>query len=131
VGFNSKGIYLRNKTLARDTDDYGKPIMAWLSAMINKHVDVAKNPDITYLNVNDSTFNVVALLLRLGYGKRTFMYTCQGIMRDYAFAINQETSVCRYQKNDNGYNDARRQAYDKIIKSYKLENIVKRLSNCS
>jgi hypothetical protein len=76
VGFNSKGIYLSHKSLAGNEDDDGKSIMAWLSAMINKHVDVAKNPDITYLNVNDSTFNVVALLLRLGYGRRTFMFTC-------------------------------------------------------
>jgi len=131
VGFNSSGIFLKNKSLARDTDDYGKSIMGWLSAMINKHVDVAKNPDITYLNVNDSTFNVVALLLRLGYGRRTFMFTCQDIMRDYAFAINQETSVCRYAKNDNGFNDARKQAYDKTVKKYKLDKTIEKLSKCS
>lgn len=131
VGFNSRGIYLNHKSLARDTDDDGNSIMGWLSAMINKHVDVAKNPDITYLNVNDSTFSVVALLLRLGYGRRTFMFTCQDIMRDYAFAINQETSVCRYAKNDNGYTDARRQAYDKMIERYKLGKIKEKLSKHS
>ena len=131
VGFNSKGIYLKNKTLARDIDDDGNSIMGWLSAMINKHVDVAKNPDITYLNVNDSTFSVVALLLRLGYGRRTFMFTCQDIMRDYAFAINQETAVCKYTKNDNNYNDPRRQAYAQMIKKYKLNNISDKLSKHS
>lgn len=120
VAFIGKNIYLKNKSLNRDKDDDGNSIMAWLSAMINKHVDVAKNPDITYLNVNDSTFNVVALLLRLGYGRRTFMFTCQQIMRDYAFAINQETAVCKYTKNDNGYVDARDEAYNKIIKKYEL-----------
>jgi hypothetical protein len=88
ISFKDKGIYLKHKSLSRDTDDDGNSIMGWLSAMINKHVDVAKNPDITKLNVNNSTFNVVALLLRLGYGKRTFAFTCQQIMRDYAFAIN-------------------------------------------
>ena len=130
IGFNSDGIYLRNKSLSRDKDDDGKSIMSWLSAMINKHVDVAKNPDITYLNVNDSTFNVVALLLRLGYGKRTFMFTCQDIMRDYAFGINQETAVCKYSKNDSGYTDARKQAYDKIMKQYGLDkdDVIKSLS---
>lgn len=102
--------------------------MSWLSAMINKHVDVAKNPDITYLNVNDSTFNVVALLLRLGYGRRTFMFTCQDIMRDYAFAINQETAVCKYTKNDNGYDDPRQNAYNKIIEKYKLDSIIDKFS---
>jgi hypothetical protein len=76
VSFKGEGIYLRHKSLSKDEDDDSKSIMGWLSAMINKHVDVAKNPDITYLNVNDSTFNVVALLLRLGYGRRTFMFTC-------------------------------------------------------
>ena len=131
VGFNSKGIYLKNKSLARDTDDDGNSIMGWLSAMINKHVDVAKNPDITQLNVNNSTFSVVALLLRLGYGRRTFMFTCQNIMREYAFAINQETSVCKYAKNDNGYTDARRQAYNKMIEKYGLKNVKEELSKCS
>lgn len=127
IEFKSQNIFLKHKSLARDTDDYGKSIMGWLSAMINKHVDVAKNPDITELNVNDSTFNVVALLLRLGYGRRTFMYLCQDIMRDYAFAINQETSVCKYQKNDSGYNDARGQAYDKIEARYNLKGIREQL----
>ena len=123
IEFKPQNIFLKHKSLHRDTDDYGKSIMGWLSAMINKHVDVAKNPDITKLNVNDSTFNVVALLLRLGYGRRTFMYTCQSIMRDYAFAINQETSVCKYQKNDSGYNDARGQAYTKIEERYNLKSL--------
>jgi hypothetical protein len=131
VGFNSDGIYLRNKKLSTDIDDDGNSIMSWLSAMINKHVDVAKNPDITYLNVNDSTFNVVALLLRLGYGRRTFMFTCQEIMKDYAFTINQESAVCKYTKNDNGYFDARQQAFDEIVSKYKLNNIKNKLSNCS
>lgn len=129
VGFNQQGIYLKHKSLAKNIDDYGKSIMSWLSAMINKHVDVAKNPDITYLNVNDSTFNVVALLLRLGYGRRTFMFTCQDIMRDYAFAINQEKAVCKYTKNDNGYTDTRQEAYNKIIEKYKLNSVVDELKS--
>lgn len=132
VSFKGEGIYLRHKSLSKDEDDDGKSIMGWLSAMINKHVDVAKNPDITYLNVNDSTFNVVALLLRLGYGRRTFMFTCQQIMRDYAFAINQETAVCKYTKNENNYNDPREQAYQKIRSAYKLDKIEKNVtSKCS
>lgn len=131
VGFRSKGIYLSHKSLAGDKDDDGNSIMSWLSAMINKHVDVAKNPDITKLNVNDSTFNVVALLLRLGYGRRTFMFTCQSIMRDYAFAINQQTAVCKYTKNDNGYTDARRDAYDEMIKKYGLDSVVDELEGLS
>ena len=133
VSFNDKGIYLKHKSLSRDTDDDGNSIMSWLSAMINKHVDVAKNPDITKLNVNNSTFSVVALLLRLGYGKRTFAFTCQDIMRDYAFAINQESAVCKYTKNDNGYNDPRQQAYNQIIKKYKLDTdrTVNKISKCN
>lgn len=123
VEFNPKGIYLKRKSLAENEDENGNSIMAWLSAMINKHVDVAKNPDITYLNVNDSTFNVVALLLRLGYGRRTFMFLCQDIMRDYAFTINQETAVCKYTKNEDSYFDPRKSAYDKILKKYGLKKV--------
>ena len=122
VAFNNDGIYLNHKSLSREEDDDENSIMAWLSAMINKHVDVAKNPDITYLNVNDSTFNIVALLLRLGYGRRTFMYICQGIMFDYAFEINQQTAVCKYTKNDDSYVDARRNAYKNIMKKYDLDD---------
>ena len=123
VSFKARGIYLSHKSLATDEDDDGNSIMSWLSAMINKHVDVAKNPDITKLNVNNSTFNVVALLLRLGYGRRTFMFTCQPIMRDYAFAIDQQTAVCKYTKNENGYTDARRDAFNEMLDKYNLKQV--------
>jgi hypothetical protein len=52
-------------------------------------------------------------------------------MRDYAFAINQETAVCKYTKNENGYTDARKQAFDAIVKKYKLKSIREKLANCS
>lgn len=131
VKFKDEGIYLSRKRLDTDKDENGNSIMSWLSAMINKHVDAAKNPDITKLNVNNSTFNVVALLLRLGYGRRTFMFTCQHIMKDYAFAIDQQTAVCKYTKNDNGYTDARRDAYNEMIAKYNLSDTKEKLKGIS
>lgn len=49
-------------------------ILDWLSAMINAHVDVAKDPYVIDLNVNKVTYNMTALLLRGGMGDATFYY---------------------------------------------------------
>jgi hypothetical protein len=46
----------------------------WLSAMINACVDVAKDPYIFVLNVNESTFDTAAFLLRAGKGVSTFTF---------------------------------------------------------
>nr|DAF36295.1 MAG TPA: K Centromere-associated protein K [Bacteriophage sp.] len=43
--------------------------------MINAHVDIAKDPYITRLNVNPYTYNLVNLLLRVGLGEDTFYFT--------------------------------------------------------
>ncbi|WP_178144035.1 hypothetical protein [uncultured Catenibacterium sp.] len=52
----------------------GFRILDWLSAMINAHVDVAKDPYIMALNVNQVTYNMTNLLLRGGMGKTTFYF---------------------------------------------------------
>jgi hypothetical protein len=52
----------------------GERILDWLSAMINAHVDVAKDPYIINLNVNSVTYNMTAFLLRTGKGEDTFYF---------------------------------------------------------
>lgn len=59
-------------------------ILDWLSAMINAHVDVAKDPYIMTLNVNQITYNMTNLLLRGGMGKTTFYFLPQPILKEYA-----------------------------------------------
>ena len=51
-------------------DENGKEtlISDWLSALIDAHVDIAKDPYIINLNVVPKTYNVVNLLVRIGLG---------------------------------------------------------------
>lgn len=58
-------------------------IMDWLSAMINAHVDVAKDPYIMTLNVNAITYNITSLLLRGGKGESTFYFLAQPALRRF------------------------------------------------
>lgn len=67
--------------LDRRIGNDGESIMSWISALINAHVDIAKDPYITRLNVNPFTYNLVNLLIRTGFGKDTFYFTSQPIMR--------------------------------------------------
>lgn len=62
----------------------GFRILDWLSAMINAHVDVAKDPYIISLNVNQITYNMTNLLLRGGKGQTTFYFLAQDILKNYA-----------------------------------------------
>lgn len=62
----------------------GFKILDWLSAMINAHVDVAKDPYIINLNVNSVTYNMTNLLLRGGKGRLTFFFLAQPIIKDFA-----------------------------------------------
>lgn len=62
-------------------DKNGDDIMSWLSALINAHVDVAKDPYIRRLGVNTYTYNLANLLIRTGYGKQTFYFLTQPIMK--------------------------------------------------
>ncbi len=61
-------------------------ILDWLSALIDSHVDAAKDPYIIKLNVNEATYNMVSLLLRTGLGETTFDFISQPILREYAQA---------------------------------------------
>ena len=65
----------------------GMYISAWLSAMVNAHVDVAKDPYILTLNVNQATYKYVNLLLRCGLGKSTFTFIAQPYLKRFADKI--------------------------------------------
>jgi len=70
------------------TGQDGKRISDWLSAMVNAHVDVAKDPYVFDLNVNRATYNHVNFLLRAGKGKSTFLFIAQPALKEYANAVN-------------------------------------------
>lgn len=66
------------------TGQDGYKILDWLSAMINAHVDVAKDPYIIALNVNKVTYNMASFLLRTGKGRNTFLFLAQPALKEYA-----------------------------------------------
>lgn len=67
------------------SDDTNKiNVLDWLSALINAHVDVAKDPYIIRLNVRKLTFNMTNFLIRSGKGESTFYFLPQQILKDYA-----------------------------------------------
>ena len=70
--------------LDRIIDDNGNLILSWISAFINSHVDIAKDPYITALNINAATYNLTALLIRTGFGADALYFLNNPIIRDLA-----------------------------------------------
>lgn len=67
-------------------DEDNNQISSWLSAFINAHVDIVKDPYISKLNVNGFTYNMINLLTRNGKGKQGLYFLCQPIIREMAKA---------------------------------------------
>lgn len=73
-------------------DDDDNFISSWLSAFINAHVDIVKDPYISRLNVNPFTYNMINLLIRSGFGDVAVWFVAQPIIRDMATASEQAKS---------------------------------------
>ena len=78
---------LNMRSLHEVHDKDGNDILSWLSAMINLHVDVAKDPKIAHMNVNQYTYNITNLLLRTGMGEQTFWFLKQEALLESAAAF--------------------------------------------
>ena len=83
---NLHGIYSANPNY-HDKQRIVTLISDWISALVNAHVDVAKDPYINRLNVRKFTMNVTNFLLRAGKGEATFYFLSQKILRDVADAF--------------------------------------------
>ncbi len=77
-------------SLNRTSDVDGKSILSWISGMINAHVDVAKDPYILRLNINKDTYNIAALLLRLGFGRHALYFLNNPVMRELSAIRNEQ-----------------------------------------
>lgn len=75
---------LNADSLHERNDRDGNSILSWISALINSHVDAAKDPFIFRMNVNKYTYNMINLLLRTGFGEDAFFFINQPIMKDLA-----------------------------------------------
>lgn len=73
-------------------------IMDWLSALINAHVDVAKDPYIMALNVNSITYNMTSLLIRGGKGENTFYFLAQPALRRFTKEMLENKGVIGAEK---------------------------------
>ena len=52
-----------------------------MSAFINAHVDIVKDPYVSKLNINQTTYNHLNLLLRSGYGDTSVWFMCSPVIR--------------------------------------------------
>lgn len=100
------GITGFNKFLDEDNNQ----ISSWLSAFINAHVDIVKDPYISKLNVNSFTYNMINLLARNGKGKAGLYFLCQPVIRQMAKAsIDSQSQFTRdpkqYRSTFDMYND--------------------------
>lgn len=73
-------------------------IMDWLSALINAHVDVAKDPYIMALNVNSITYNMTSLLIRGGKGENAFYFLAQPALRRFTKEMLESKGIIGAEK---------------------------------
>jgi len=98
----------------------GERISAWLSAMVNAHVDVAKDPYIFAINVNKATYNHVNFLLRAGMGMSTFTFIAQPCLKEYAQAVTTAGGI--YGSNIKGEIDEEQNIYVKSNVKRRIKN---------
>lgn len=103
-----------------DSQD-GERILDWLSAMINAHVDVAKDPYIINLNVNSVTYSMTELLLRTGKGETTFYFLSQPILKDFANMIIKLNGQYGVDPQDVSYSQLIDDTITKLKKQYTTE----------
>lgn len=89
--------------LSKREDFEHNSILSWISALINAHVDIAKDPYISRLNVNPFTYNLVNTLIRTGFGRNTFYFTTQPIMKELAKAYMNAQSAYMADPNKTQY----------------------------
>lgn len=124
---------LKMRSLAKALDRDGNSILSWLSAMINIHVDAAKDPKSQKLNINEATYNLTNLLLRIGLGQDALYFLRQPIMVDLA-TVYQDASGTIVE--DPGLSPTRRYEIAEAryinqinIKAQKANDILKALIN--
>lgn len=102
--------------LDRQLDVDCNSIMSWISAMINAHVDIAKDPWISRLNVNPFSYNITNLLLRTGWGGNTFYFLTQPIMKQMADAYVKASS--QYMQQNGSTYSRQQQSIKDVAEQY-------------
>lgn len=102
--------------LDKQLDVDGNSIMSWISAMINAHVDIAKDPWISRLNVNPFSYNITNLLLRTGWGGNIFYFLTQPIMKQMADAYVKASS--QYMQQNGSTYSRQQQSIKDVAEQY-------------
>lgn len=93
-------------------------VLDWLSAMINAHVDVAKDSYVIRLGINQWTYNMANFLFRSGAGKNTFYFLSQPILKEMAVAYQQ--TLGKYGVDTRkSRSSIQRDAFKKIAQKYR------------
>jgi hypothetical protein len=101
-------------------DAEGDSVMATIGAFISGHVDIAKNPWVTILNINEYTYDIHIFLARTGMGLRALWFCAQPIMRKIADIYIQAGGYL-FDSKDEGAWIRRRKAFDQFEKQYVID----------
>lgn len=108
-------------------------ISDWLSAMVNAHVDVAKDPYIFDMNINSATYEYVNFLLRAGKGMSTFTFIGQPAIKKLANLIQNSKSMYggNIRSRKRGQQSGKIDPYDQVMSYYLslLKNSLKNIDN--
>lgn len=102
-------------------DKNGNAVMSWLSAFINAHCDIVKDPYVSKINVNSFTYNMLNFLVRTGQADNSVWFITQPIIKDMAFAAEAASGHYGRDLTKSKYraqNDATEKALRQYIAGY-------------
>ena len=98
-------------------DKNGNAVMSWLSAFINAHCDIVKDPYVSKINVNSFTYNMLNFLVRTGQADNSVWFITQPIIKDMAFAVEAASGHYGRDLTKSKYR-AQKDATEKALRQY-------------
>lgn len=98
-------------------DKNGNAVMSWLSAFINAHCDIVKDPYVSKINVNSFTYNMLNFLVRTGQADNSVWFITQPIVKDMAFAAETASGHYGIDLSKSKYR-AQKDATEKALRQY-------------
>lgn len=98
-------------------DKNGNAVMSWLSAFINAHCDIVKDPYVSKINVNSFTYNILNFLVRTGQADNSVWFITQPIIKDMAFAAEAASGHYGRDLTKSKYR-AQKDATEKALRQY-------------
>lgn len=98
-------------------DKNGNAVMSWLSAFINAHCDIVKDPYVSKINVNSFTYNMLNFLVRTGQADNSVWFITQPIIKDMAFAAESASGHYGRDLTKSKYR-AQKDATEKALRQY-------------